>query len=428
MNAPTGTSHPVIRTRRVLDNGLVVLVLERRHLPIVSATLLLRAGVASEPEDHPGSSFFVSHLLPLGTRKRSAVALAEDVDSLGATLSAGCDADYATVEVTGLSTTACTLLDILAEVVLEATFLEEEVERKRTQILGILERRKDDYADVVRNRFFETIYGSHPYRRTKEGTPESVKQMTRDDLLFFHGDQYVPDGAVLALVGDVDAGESLDWVEDRFDAWRARDREPVPWPAVPQATERRIVTVQQELTQAYIRMGNVGIPRNHPDYHAAVVMNYILGGSGFGSRLMRNLREERGLAYGVFSNFWTRKDPGYFFVSTQTGTMTMNEAIAEILAEIDRFLDSGATEEELTRAKKYFTGSLPLTLETNDQLAQRLLEQEFYGLPDEFWLRDIERMQTVTAAEVLDVARRHIHPERFAVVVLGDFREHALHL
>jgi zinc protease len=141
---------------------------------------------------------------------------------------------------------------------------------------------------------------------------------------------------------------------------------------------------------------------------------------------MKSLREEQGLTYGVFSNLWVGKQPGYFFAATQTGIATMNQALSSMLTEIERFLDEGVTEEELVWAKKFLTGSLPLTLETNEQLAHKLLEQEFFGLCDHFWLEDLKRMQAVTVGEVRDVARRHIHPDRFAVVVLGDFREQEL--
>ena len=195
---------------------------------------------------------------------------------------------------------------------------------------------------------------------------------------------------------------------------------------MPTPTERTVVTIQQDVTQATIRMGNIGIPRSHPDANVAVVLNYILGGAGFGSRLMKNLREQRGLTYGVHSNFWARREPGYFFAAMQTKVESMNEAVREMLAEIERFRESGVTDDELAWAKKYFTGSLPLTLETNDQIASKLIEQEFYGLPEEFWLRDLAEIQAVTREQVLDVARRHIHPERFAIVVLADFAEHAL--
>lgn len=414
------------RARRVLPNGLTVLALDRPHLPIVSTTLLIPGGVADEPEDRPGVAFFTSQLLPLGTKRRSAVDLAEVVDGLGGTLSVGCDFDYATVDLTGLARDTGRLIDLLAEVTQEPAFAPDEIERKRSQILGLLDRRRDDHIDVVRNRFFETIYGAHPYKRTKEGTPESVRAIGRDDLASHYEARFKPKGSILAVCGDVRADEVFRRVEERFGGWDGGPAAGAPRPAMPAAGERSVVTIQQEVTQATIRMGNVGIPRDHADYHAAVLLNYILGGSGFGSRLMKSLREEKGLTYGVYSNFWTRREPGYFFAGTQTRLETMNEAVAAMLHEIERFVETGATEEELAWAKKYFTGSLPLTLETNDQIAVKLLEQEFYGLPDRFWLLDIERMTAVTTAEVLEVARRHIHPERFAFVVLADFRGRAL--
>jgi zinc protease len=412
-----------VRARHVLGNGLVVLVMERRHLPTLSATLLFPAGIAAEPEERSGAAFFASQVLPMGTLRRTAVELAEDVDGLGATLSTGCDYDYATIDVTGLSRDADRLLDILAEVTLSPAFLEEEVERRRSQILGLLERRKDDHADVVRNRFIEEIYHGHPYRRTREGTPDTIARMTREDLVDLWFASYVPTGAILAFAGDIDSARAFRLAEERFGGWKALES----LPGLPQPPEllpeRRIITIQQDVTQAYIRMGNIAIERSSPDFCAAAVMNFILGGAGFGSRLMHSLREERGLTYGVQTNVLTRRQPGYFFASTQTGIATMNEAVLQMLIEIDRFLETGPTDQEIEWAKRFFTGSLPLTLETNDQLAQKMLEQEFYHLEEEYWVRDIERVGAVTAEQVLGFARRHVHPQRFALVVLGDFRE-----
>lgn len=417
--------HPM-RTRCVLPNGLTVLVLERHHLPIATVTLLVPAGIAAEPEADPGVANFTSQLLPLGTARRGALELAEDVDGVGATLSAGCDFDFATVEMSGRAHDARTLIATLAEVALTPAFDDAELDRKRSQILGHLESRKDDHAVFVRERFFEAIYGMHPYRRVKEGTPESVEAMQRDAVAAFHSRRYVPAGSILALVGDIDPTRALEWAEADFGGWVTAPAPPTPPVPMPTPSERTLVTIQQDVTQATIRMGNIALPRNHPDTNVAVVMNYILGGSGFGSRLMKNLREDRGLTYGVYSNFWSRREPGYFFAATQTKVESMNEAIREMLAEIERFREHGVTEEELVWAKKYFTGSLPLALETNDQIASKLIEQEFYGLPDEFWLRDLAEIQAVTASQVLDAARRHIHPDRFAIVVLADFREHPL--
>lgn len=416
------------RARRVLENGLVVLMMERRHLPTLSATFLLPAGTAAEPADLPGTAFFASQVLPMGTVKRSATVLAEEVDALGASLGTGCDYDYSSAVVTGLSRDASELLDILSEVVTTPAFETEEIERRRSQILGVIERRKDDYADVVRNRFAELVYGSHPYHRTREGKDESVSAIMRDDLISFHDRHYSPSGAILALVGDVDAEETFGRVEERFGGWEGIDAQQLEMPEIQIPSQRRVVTVEEDVSQAYIRIGNIGINRADPDYHALAVMNYILGGSGFGSRLMSRLREEKGLTYGVQSSVSVRKQPGCFIAVTQTGIATMNEALAEMISEIERFIDDGITEDELVWAKKFLTGSLPLTLETNEQLAQRLLEQEFFGLEENFWLEDLKKMQSVTIRDVQDVARRHIHPDQFAVVVLANFAEHSLEI
>jgi zinc protease len=244
----------------------------------------------------------------------------------------------------------------------------------------------------------------------------------------FYVSHYGPDRAILAMVGDFDAAQAVRWAREQLGGWEAKNPPEDLLPSIPITPRRQVATIQHEATQATIRMGNLGFQRNHPDYPTSVVMNYILGGAGFGSRLMVNLREEKGLTYGVSSNLWVRRHPGYFFAGTQTRLDTMNEAIAEILHEIERFLEDGATEEELIWAKRYLGGSLPLTLETNDQLAQKLLEQEFYGLPEEFWLADLSAMLAVDRDQVNQVARRTIHPERFAIVVLADFRGHSLAL
>ena len=242
MNSPLQDAHRPVRARRVLDNGLIVVAMERRHLPILSATLLLPGGTAAEPEDLPGAAFFASQVLPMGTDALSAVALAEKVDALGATLGTGCDHDFSTIEVTGLARDGEALLDVLAGVAIRPAFQAEEIERRRSQILGLLQRKKSDYTDKVRNRFRELVYGSHPYHRTKEGNEASVAKMTRDDLVAFHESHYGPAGAILALVGDLDPEAMFRCVEERFGGWRPRDAAAAPSAEIMIPKERKVLT------------------------------------------------------------------------------------------------------------------------------------------------------------------------------------------
>ena len=420
---------PALHPRAGSRNGLTVLVLERRHLPIVSATLLIRAGsrssrrIGSRCGASSSRSFF-----PLGTTRRGAIELAEDVDGLGASLSVGCDFDYATVDVTGAPATPAALIDILAEVALEPAFLDEEIERKRSQILGLPRKAARTITPCRAQRFFEAIYGAHPYHRTKEGTPESVASDGRGTRSrTFHGARYAPGrldpGAGRRHRRGRDAGFRA---PRRFGGW---ERRPLP---CRRAADARAPGARGRHDPARCHPGDdpdgqhrassATIPTTTPPS----CMNYILGGSGFGSRLMKNLREERGLTYGVHSNFWPRREPGYFFAATQTKVETMNEAIARD-ARRDRTIPrSGATEEELAWAKKFFTGSLPLTLETNDQIAGEAARAGVLRAARRVLAARLEQMQAVTREQVIDVARRHIHPDRFAIVVLADFREHPL--
>ena len=180
------------------------------------------------------------------------------------------------------------------------------------------------------------------------------------------------------------------------------------------------------VTQASLRVGGIGIPRRHEDYVPAAILNYVIGGSGFGSRLMHSLREEQGLTYGASSAFQARALGGAFVAGCQTSLDTMQQALDETFRLLDQVGREGITEAELDWAKRYFTGSLPLTLQTNDQLAMHLLEMELYGLPDEFWMTEIEEMRETQLARVNEVAHRYVRPETFLAVALADLDTHTI--
>jgi zinc protease len=465
--------------RCTLPNGLRVIAVRRDHLPILSATVLLPAGTAMEAPGEAGLSAMAASLLTRGTLRRGAMEIAEAADGIGAGLGVSSDYDYTLAGTGCLSRDAGEALALLAEVLLIPSFPDEEVERRRGEILGLLERRRDDPSDLVRNRFLERIYGAHPYHHPREGLPGTLARFTRGDLAGFYRRHYRPEGAVLALVGDLDPGDAFRLADDLFGGWgkadaastatvagtagappvgsrgdsagdspgvapgialdialdTAHDVAPgaapggVPWssragiPPVRGEGHASFDRLQKDgLTQAVIRLGCPGIRRDAPEYLAAVVMNYLLGGSGAGSRLYRALREDRGLAYEVFSNVHPRRERGYFFASCRTAVETADEALRVVEGELRRLCDEGAAPAEVDLARRFFTGSLPLGLETNDQLATNALAREFYGLDEEFWLRDIERLEAITVTEVDEAARRIIQTDRLAVVVAGDFR------
>jgi len=225
------------------------------------------------------------------------------------------------------------------------------------------------------------------------------------------------------VVGDFEPAAMLELLRGGFGSWPGGAAPVQPVPPTFREPSVLVETIQKDdVAQATLRVGGPGFRRDHPDYAAANLLNYVLGGSGFGSRLMKNLREEKGLPAVAYTSFHTKKLAGAFLAGLQTSLDTMNAAMAEPLSEIRRMRDHGITQEELDWAKRYFTGSLPLSFQTNDQLANHVLEQALYDLEPEFWLREMERMKAATLEEVNAVATRYLHPEAFTVVVLGDFR------
>lgn len=420
----TPTQFRIHVERHRLSSGLELLLVPRRELPIVSLTLLVRDGIAAELPGEGGLAHLTAVTFPQGTRTRSALQLSEAVESLGTSLGVHADYDHLSLGLSTLARDFDAALSLLAEVALQPAFALEEVERKRRDVLSHLERRKDDLTDRVRNRLAETLYGEHPYRNPRLGSTETVSVLAPESVFAFYERVFVASRCVLAIVGDIEPARLIDRIETAFGPWPQRAA-PAPLPPPPSPrTIRGIETIEKRgVVQATIRAGSLSIARNDPDYAALQLVNYILGGSGLGSRLMRNLREERGLTYGVYSGFSARREAGHFSIGLQTSLESAELALREVLREVDRLLEDGVTDNELRWAERFFTGSLPLSFQTNDQLATYLLEQELFDLEDEFWMRDLERMKALSRADLDAAARRHIHPDQSAVVVLGDFDE-----
>ena len=410
--------------RATFPNGLRVCLMERPRLPILSLTVMVQAGVISEGAEEAGLSAFTLNLLPRGTVRRDALRLAEEVDSMGASLGVHGDYDFSMVGISSLARDQDEAIEILAEVVTAPAFLPEEVERRRHDILSNLERLKDDPGELVRNRFLRAIYGAHPYHLPSSGLPETVRGFAGPQLRSFYNRLYRPNNAVLAVVGDLKPESMMRILQQRFGCWARAEIVRPELPAIPVPRQRTLRRIHKDgMTQATLRVGGIGIRRDNPDYVPLVLMNYILGGSGFGSRLMKSLREDSGLTYGAYSNFHPRREQGYFFASCQTGLATMNDSLEKMLEEIGRLRDGGVSAEELEWAQRYFLGSLPLSLQTNDHLATRVLEQEFFGLEEEYWLRDVERMRKITVAEINAAAHRYLDPDLLSIVCLADFHE-----
>jgi len=413
--------------RQVLENGLTLLVTSRRALPIVTVKVTVRAGSLWESEDRPGLAYLTASLLTRGTTTRTATQIDEAVEFIGASLSSGADRDASELDLTVLRKDLPKGLELLADVLLHPTFPESEIVRKVKELKAALRKRQEDPGEVAREAFNEAVFGSHPYGRSLEGTEASLSAIGREEIVRFYRDHYTPERTLVTVVGDVDPKEIAEQLRTLRNEWPKTERG-VEKLAAPKPPGEQVVVkkIGRSVTQANIILGHQGIKRDNPDFYALTVMNYILGGGGFSSRLVERIREQKGWAYDVSSYFSPGLERGSFQVVLQTKNETAGPAVEEVLRELRRILDQGVTEQELTDAKAYLTGSFPLRLDTNSKLADLVSAVEYYELGLNYADRYPSLIAAVTRDDILRVARAYLRPDRYVLVVVADLAKAAL--
>jgi zinc protease len=405
-----------------LTNGLRVLIIEHHEQPIVSLRFLIKSGSAQDG-DLPGLASLAGELLTKGTTTRSALQVAEEIDYVGGQLASGSDWDATYVNATVLTKHRDVGFSLLADVALNPMFSEEEVERGRQQRLTTLIRRKDDAGYLAEAELNSTIFTGHQYAEPQIGTERSVEALTRADFLEFHKKYFIPSNTILAVVGDISAGEVMPNIEKLFGSLQ---RQPQPLDAIqqPRDLEKMLVRVVDKpgAVQSAIRVGHVGIARKSDDFIPVVVLNTLLGGY-FNSRININLREGKGYTYGAQTTFDVRRFRGPFIASADVRNEVTDSAISEILHELQRIREEPVTPEELTMVKEFIIGSFPLQIETPNQIASKAIDLELYDLPRDFYDTFNDHVETVTAQDLLLIAQKHLHPDRVAIVVSGDPKE-----
>jgi zinc protease len=308
---------------------------------------------------------------------------------------------------------------MLSDMVRHPSFADAEIARQRQQLLSSLQVSFDD-PDFIANAVFDRlVYGFHPYGLPQSGTPETLASITRADLMAFHQKYFVPNNAILAIVGDVTADEAFASVRRVFGDWERRDVPVIPAVEPPTSTRRVVVVNKPDAVQTEVRVGNIGIPRNHPDYMAVNLAIRILGGEG-SNRLHQVLRTARGLTYGAQADFDTYKESGDFQAETNTRTAATGEVLRLIVDEFWRLQRDRVSERELSDAKAYLTGSFPLTIETPNAIAMQILNVVFFGLPIDQLQTFRDRVNAVTVDDVQRVARLYLKPDKLSVVLVGN--------
>ncbi len=421
--------HRAAPTRTVLPNGMVVIIQENHANTTIAVRGHLHTGSVFDPPEKPGLAGFTSALLSRGTKRRTSLQLAEATESVGASVSIG-GGRPATTNFGGSCLTKHfdILLDVLSDELRHPSFPEEEVEKLRNRALARLQQSLESTGARAGRAFLRHVFPEgHPYRPA--GFEEQVKVMQalkRQDVVDFYKKHYGPDTAVIIIVGDVETNDASAKVKRYFGDWKAagRTREVhIPDAALQTKIVRKVIPMMDK-SEADIILGHWGgVKRTDPDFYAVTVMNFILGGDVTTSRLGAKVRDEMGLAYGVWCYSRTYRGRADWRMVLGVNPKNVDTAISAGLDVIKRFKAEGPTKAELDDALAYITGSYPVALETNHAVAGELLLAEYYDLGLDFIDRHNKLYRQVTLAQVREVAQKYLHPDAYTLVIAGPYEE-----
>jgi zinc protease len=417
---PVSAMPPVQRT--VLPNQLTLLFSEENSLPFITIQLLIDSGSRRDPSGEEGLSYLTARGLLLGTSRRTVTAIHEELDFMGASLSSSSNRDYAVLSLQVLKKDLEKGWDLFMDVLTQPAFPDEEIKREVEKALAAIQSAEDQPEEVAEKEFQKTLFPKNPYGHPVEGTKESLPRITREAMVRFYLTYYHPNKAILTVVGDISAEEIKTKLLPTLAKW--------PKAEIPEISfktsftgEAKTVKIDRGITQANMILGHIGVSRDNPDYYALTVMNYILGGGGFTSRLVQEIRNKRGLAYSVASFFDPGKYPGSFQIVLQTKNSSAREAIALSFQEMERIRKELVSEKELEGAKKYLIGSFPMRLNTQGKLVNFLAQVEYYGLGLDYPEKYPSLIQSITREEVLRVAKKYLHPKNHILVIVANLKE-----
>ena len=406
----------------VLPNGINLMILEDHRVPLVTVQFDINgAGPMYEPAGQPGLAGATARLLTDGTKTRTSQQIAEQIDSLGASLSAGAGfgSGSTVVSASGLSDTFEKWFALTADVLLHPSFPADELAQYQARAKSALLQQRSQPGFLANQTMSRALYGTYP-AAVVSATPESLDALTPAMLAAWHDQHYAPQNTILAISGDVHADTLIPKLRQWLAAWQ-KSKVPVKFPAGPApASKEKIFLIDRPgSVQTTLLMGNLAIDRTNPDYPALVVMNEILG-AGSASRLFLNLREEKGYTYGVYSNVTARKYAGPWTAGGDLRTEVTDGAMTEFLRELNRIRDEKVPEEELDSARRSVVAHFALSLESPQQVIGYAVARKAYNFPADYWDKYPAQITAITADDVQRVAEKYVNPATMQVVAVGD--------
>lgn len=405
-----------------LKNGLTVLIIEDHRAPYINMQLYIGgAGALFEPANQTGLATTTAQMLREGTQSRNSLQIAEAIDRLGASISAGSSfgSPDAVLSASGLTDNFDEWLGIAVDILLHPSFPADELEKLKQRQRIQLREQRSSATFLLSERFNRAVYRDHPAANVS-ATPESIDLLSREAMLNWHRERYAPQDAILGVAGDVSAKDLIAKLEKRLAGWKKGEVKRT-WPRAPMpASARKVFLVDRpNSVQTTVSLGNIAIDRRSPDYLAMVVMNDVIGG-GVSSRLFLNLREEKGYTYGVYSDFSATRYPGPWRAGGNMRTEVTEGALTEFFHEIRRIREEKVPADELEASKRSIAASFALSLEQPTRVLNFAITNKIYGLPADYWDTYPARIMAITADDVQRVARKYLDPDALQVVAVGD--------
>ncbi|MBM3216094.1 insulinase family protein [Candidatus Poribacteria bacterium] len=401
-----------------LPNGIRLFLLEDHELPVFDISAMIRTGDVFDPPGKEGLASLTATVLRTGgTESRTPDELNETLEFIAGSVGSSIEDDAARASLSVMASDIELGIELFADVLLHPAFREDKLELARNQALEGIRRQNDNPNQVASRRLYRLIYGSHPYG--SQPTEKSIQSITRDDLVEFHRKHYRPENLWLAVSGDFRRDAIIELLTQALGGWQSSG-EAVAEP--PQATDARnagVYHIEKDLNQTSVLMGHLGITRTNPDVYAVTVMNYILGGGGFTSRLMREVRSNRGLAYYAQSVFRRRALRGIFLAGSSTKSETTVQAI-ELMRDLMASMREGdVSDEELDLARNSIVNSFIFAYTSNEQIVSQDMAVAYHGYPEDFLSAYTKRIQTVSVADVRRVAQQYLQPDALTIVTVG---------
>ncbi|MBI3351064.1 MAG: insulinase family protein [Nitrospirae bacterium] len=405
----------------VLPNGMILYLLEDHELPLINISATIQTGSFYEPADQIGLASLTGALMRTGgAGDKTGDEIDEILENLSASISTGIGGDSGYASLNVLTRDINKGFDLFADVLMSPRFSEEKLEILKNQEIENIRRKNDNPSPIAGREFAKLLYGAEtPYAR--EATLETVSRIKRQDCVDFYSRYFHPDAMILGITGDFKKEEMVQKIANKFNGWKKRT-EPLPsLKPIPVEFKPSVSQIEKALTQSYIRIGHLGVKQSNPDYYALSIMNDILGGQTFSSRLFKEVRTQKGLAYSVGSALNPgNMEVGTFFAYCQTMSKNTVKAISAIKENIKKMQETPVTPEELQLAKDSFLNSFIFSFTTPSQIVSRQIYLEYYHLPEDYMEQFRNEVSKVTAEDILRVAKKYLHPDGLTLLVVGD--------